>query len=133
MSSDRIIEVIAKTTTRRRFIGKLGAVAGGLGLTSLGMSRSAFSATPPRPNAPPPPDPGCGIEYCCNLCNSGCPQASCSGCACTWAWTCPWNPGGGHTYTVQCGECFSSTIHQGDCQKACPSGDVPCSWAIIIG
>lgn len=70
MSTERLYELAAEITDRRRFLGKLGAAAlGGFGMF-LGFSTNAFAL----------------VSYaCCNLCFSPGP-ASCSGCA--WCWTC---------------------------------------------
>lgn len=87
MSTDRIYELVAEMTNRRRFLGKLGAAAlSSFGIV-LGLSTNAFA---------------CCYDYaCCHLCQpAGPPGCDGPGGHCTWCWTCVQ---GGCTY--QCCEC----------------------------
>jgi len=106
MSTERLAEGLAKRLDRRKTLARIGAaLAGGVG-GIFGFTREA------------------GALYywrCCGLCqpNSG----SCSGCACAWCWTCPWDG-----YYVRCCECHSNTSY---CDSSCRN--VQCSFAYQIG
>lgn len=103
MSAERLVEGLGRRLSRRRFLARLGAGAVGGALALLGLPRVAGAT---YPNA------------CCNLCNI--PSPSCSGCACSWCWTCADCAFNG---TYQCCECYNSS---GTCAGDC--GNVICSW-----
>ena len=108
MSTEKLVEDLAKQLDRRRFLGKAGAaVMGGL-MALMGLPQTASAGT---------------IPYkCCNLCKGY--SSSCSNCACTWCWSCPWGDG----YYYSCCECYSQS--SGGCVGC---NNVTCSWSRRIG
>ncbi|SRR6266550_4944911 len=100
MSTHRLYELAAEITSRRRFLGKVGAatlasVGAVIGLPTTALATFSYA--------------------CCNLCKQAGP-ASCSGCS--WCWTCV---EGTHTY--QCCECHSPS---NPCDASC--NNVINSW-----
>lgn len=115
MSTERLYELVAEVSSRRRFLGKLGAAAlGGVGMVlGLSTNASAQSCT-------------CCYAYaCCRLC---CPAGS-PGCnypnSCSWCWTCTDTPG---TCQYQCCECH---VVNTDCGNDCVN--VVNSWYTFLG
>jgi hypothetical protein len=105
MSTERLYELAAEVTNRRRFLTKLGVAAlGSFGLL-LGLSTTALATYP---------------YACCTLCQPAGPE----GCAgCRWCWTCV---DGIHTY--RCCECHNPTT---PCDASCEN--VTNSWYINLG
>jgi hypothetical protein len=105
MSMEKIVRRIAEGLDRRSFLGKLGfgLVGGILGLLTLPERAEAL------------------VSFgCCTLCKAN--SGHCSGCACTWCWTCgPWgNPPTSYT----CCECYNNSSCGGGC------ANVPCSYGL---
>jgi hypothetical protein len=102
MSTEKLYELAAEITNRRRFLGKLGAAALGSFGMLFGLSTNALAY----------------YDYaCCHLCFQPGP-ATCSGCA--WCWTCL----SGSNYW-QCCECHEPA---GNCNSSTCDGVVR-SWA----
>lgn len=109
MSLEKLVDVVAEVTDRRRFLKKAGVATLGATAGALGFSTSTATAAP----------------LCCQLCFPGSAGSSCSGCSCRWSWTCCYRNGvSGILY--ECGECFSSTTCTGCCKRSCDH--VTCSW-----
>lgn len=106
MSVDRLVEVIARQIDRRNALVRLGTGAVGSLAALIGLPLGASATVRWR---------------CCDLCkgNSG----SCSGCACTWGWSCNQD---GHHY--QCAECHRDTSY---CGPGC--SNVKCSYGYRKG
>lgn len=107
MSAERLVEILGKKLGRRNFLVKLGIGTGG-GLIGLIGRSQQVSAGP----------------YCCNLCFPG-GGSSCSGCACSWCWTCYFSGSGYY----QCCECHDDTSNCGG--DSCRN--VICSWWNYLG
>lgn len=104
---ERIIKEIAVRLDRRSFFGKIGFGLAGALLGLLGFSRRAEAL----------------YDWaCCTLCQPR--TSSCSGCTCSWCWSCgPWVDG----FYYACCECYSMP---NTCDGGCDS--VYCSWSIKI-
>jgi len=106
MSSEKIIQRLAKAMDRRSFLGKAGAGALGTLMALLGFPQDVSAHY---------------IHYkCCHICNSN--SSSCGSCACTWCWRCCYNG-----QNIRCCECYSYN------QPNCGIGDCPayCSWTYV--
>jgi hypothetical protein len=105
MNEDEIVKALTRSVNRRRFVKKLG-VASLVGVgTMFGFVPKAFAL--------------CSYA-CCNLCF--CPNGNgCSGCACTWCWSCT----DSNNRTWRCCECHTQTS---DCGDDC--NNVNCSWVV---
>ena len=104
MSTERLVEGIAKLIDRRRFLARaagssLAGVAAVMGPSKVHGVRPATGAA------------------CCNLCYGD--SGSCTGCACIWCWACCFDG-----YYWNCCECHSATS---DCGKDC--NNVICSYS----
>jgi len=104
MSSEKIIQRLAKAMDRRSFLGKAGASALGTLMALLGVSSASALYT----------------YKCCHLCRS--PSPSCNNCACVWCWICPHSDGKNY----QCCECHTNTSY---CDAGC--SNVNCSWGYL--
>lgn len=107
MSTEKLVGALAKRIGRRKFLVKMGTgFIGGL-LALVGAPRLALAT----------------VQYgCCNLCNW---PSSCSGCNCTWCWTCCDTT---VNQQLACCECFSTNP---PCGKTC--NGVTCSYVINEG
>jgi hypothetical protein len=109
MSMEKIVRRIGESLDRRSFLGKLGF---GLAASLLGLFTLPEKAQ------------GLVSYACCTLCKSN--SGSCSGCACTWCWTCgPWGPRGDY---YSCCECHGDSSY---CGAGC--SNVTCSYVRVLG
>ncbi len=93
MSTEKLVEDLAKQIDRRTFLGQLGKL--GVGLVGGLVGLMAL------------PETAAAVSYkCCTLCRS--PSSTCRGCACAWCWTCNHN---GQKW--RCCECHSSGSYCG--------------------
>lgn len=109
--TERLVEGIGKQMDRRSFLSKLGKLGVGAVGVLLGVA-----VTPQKASA-------LYDEACCHLCNP--PSTSCSGCSCSWCWTCADCTQGG---TYRCCECHNPG---GYCGSGCTN--VICSSAKFVG
>lgn len=107
MSSDNLVEHLARVLDRRRFLRRLSGAAVGVLLAAFGQSGVASAA----------------YQYCCTLCFD--PSGPCTGCACMWCWTCRDTPTARY---YRCCECYTQT-YQG-CNGTC--NHVKCSTVALI-
>ena len=107
MHEDEILTALTRSVSRRRFVKKIG-------LASVAGVATMFGFSTPKALG------GLCSLACCNLCF--CPNGNgCSGCKCTWCWSCINTDG----RTWRCCECHTATS---DCGDDC--NNVNCSWAI---
>jgi methylamine dehydrogenase light chain len=157
---DRLTEAaarrLARTLSRRSFLGRLGAlVAGGAALPLLPVSRGASAAAPSGGAAPAAPDGiagpegdpescqywrHCGIDgflcSCCGGSHSACPPGTVMS-PVTWIGTCR-NPADGRHYVISyndccgkdyCGRCFCNR-NEGDRPAWFPPKNNDINWCV---
>jgi len=108
VSGDELITKVAEEVSRRSFLRRAAAAALTAAYALLGLPGGAKALY---------------STYCCSLCrpwNGG----QCTGCACSWCWTCLF-PANNRYYN--CCECYSAGH---SCNGTC-SG-VICSWPELI-
>jgi hypothetical protein len=103
--SDKMVEKLTKLVSRRGILASLSAGAVALASSLLGTPKVSAAIVP--------------IE-CCVLCNS--PSATCTGCRCSWSWTC--RNGNG---TFRCIECYFVSF---PCNGTCTN--VSCSQIVSV-
>lgn len=111
MSTERLVEGLAKQIGRRNFLVKLGAgTAGGL-LALMGLAQPVAAAHPFK---------------CCNLCLPN-GTGDCSGYYhCVWCWVCDYREWWGGTTRWRCCEGYGENTLSCGC---CACNYVACSWA----
>ncbi len=98
--ADDMIGRLSEQVARRTFLRRATGFVFGLSLALIGVPQQAQA-----------------YNYaCCHLCRA--PSPSCSGCTCSWCWTCPWGRG-----YYQCCECYATWS---GCTGGCTSNY--CSW-----
>jgi hypothetical protein len=103
VSTEGLVSEFARQINRRRFLKRVGASVLGALVAALGIPTTALATI------------GC---KCCNLCScpGGCGacqgSSHCSGCTCTWCWTC-FDPPSGNYY--RCCECNSDSVCENNC------------------
>jgi hypothetical protein len=108
MSLEELADNLGETTSRKRFLRKIGAATLGVTVGAMGLSSRAYATDCPTTG-----------YQCCNLCKS--PSGSCSNCSCgTWCWECCGNCLTGEKW--RCCECYRTP--ECNCCSAC-------SWAYI--
>jgi hypothetical protein len=106
MSTEKLVEDLAKQIDRRTFLGKVGKMGVGIVGGLLGLMALPQTAAAAHP--------------CCNLCVS--PSTCGNNCRCRWCWTCQASDGSKY----RCCECHSGK----NCGRNCR--EVTCAEATAI-